>query len=201
MSNGQHQSLFQPDLLKDEKIMWSGQPDPDINFTRGDIFLVPFSLFFVGFTLMWFDAAIFSVPQNPDKSAGVIIFFYLIGFVFTVFGLYFTFGRFLYKKWKKRRTYYALTNQRALILTRMAGKKLQGVFLDRVRPFNKSVRSDGIGTVQFGNSTWLGAAHSNTGLDFVTDFCIKDIPALEDAPAFYDIEDAETVYNLANSLR
>ena len=201
MSNGQHQSLFQPDLLKDEKIMWSGQPDPGISFTRADIFLIPLSLFFAGFPLVWFGAAIFSAPQNPDKSAGAIVFFYFIGFAFTVYGLYFAFGRFLYKKWKKRRTYYALTNRRALILTRMAGKKLQGVFLDRVPAINKSVRSDGIGTVQFGNSTWLGAAYSNTGLDFFPDFCVKDIPAFEDAPAFYDIEDAETVYNLANSLR
>ena len=181
--------------------MWPGQPNPGINFTRGDIFLIPFSIFFVGFLLMGFGLAIFSGPQNPDKSAGVIILFSLIGFVFTVYGLYFTFGRFLYKKWKKRRTYYALTNQRALILTRMAEKKLQDVFLDRVAAFNKSVRSDGIGTVQFGNSTWLAAAFSNTGLDIVPDFLVKDIPAYEDAPAFYDIEDAETVYNLANSLR
>ena len=181
--------------------MWSGQPDPGISFTRADIFLIPLSLFFAGFPLVWFGAAIFSAPQNPDKSAGAIVFFYFIGFAFTVYGLYFAFGRFLYKKWKKRRTYYALTNRRALILTRMAGKKLQGVFLDRVPAINKSVRSDGIGTVQFGNSTWLGAAYSNTGLDFFPDFCVKDIPAFEDAPAFYDIEDAETVYNLANSLR
>ena len=35
---------FKQDLLKGEKILWAGQPDPDILFSNADIFLVPFSL-------------------------------------------------------------------------------------------------------------------------------------------------------------
>ena len=195
MSNGHHQALFQPDLLKDEKIMWSGQPEPGVNFTKGDIFLVPFGLFFAGFSLMLFRTVIFSVPLNPDKSAGVIIFFYLIGFVFTVFGLYFAFGRFLYKRWKKRKIYYALTDQRALVLTLAFGRRVDGAFLDHLASLNKTVRSSGIGTIYFGNPSWVSSVYGNSGMDFFMGFYAGDVPT------FYDIRDVDSVYDLANRLR
>ena len=35
---------FQPDLIRDEKVVWAGQPDRRFRFSSGDIFLVPFSL-------------------------------------------------------------------------------------------------------------------------------------------------------------
>ncbi len=195
MSNGHHQALFQLDLLKGENIMWSGQPEPGVNFTKGDIFLVPFSLFFAGFSLMWFGTVIFSEPLNPDKSAGVIIFFYLIGFVFTVLGLYFAFGRFLYKRWKKRKTYYALTDQRALVLTLAFGRRIEAAFLDRLASLNKTVRSSGIGTIYFGNPSWVSSVYGNSGMDFLTGFYSGDVPT------FYDIRDVDNVYDLANRLR
>lgn len=37
--------LFQEDLLKDEKILWTGQPETTVLFTGADVFLVPFSGF------------------------------------------------------------------------------------------------------------------------------------------------------------
>ena len=175
--------------------MWSGQPEPGVNFTKGDIFLVPFSLFFAGFSLMWIGTVIFSEPLNPDKSAGVIIFFYLIGFVFTVLGLYFAFGRFLYKRWKKRKTYYALTDQRALVLTLAFGRRIEGAFLDRLASLNKTVRSSGIGTIYFGNPSWVSSVYGNSGMDFFTGFYSGDVPT------FYDIRDVDYVYDLANRLR
>jgi len=45
--NGQFYEVFKEELLKDEKILWSGQPETSVLFTSADIFLVPFSLLWV----------------------------------------------------------------------------------------------------------------------------------------------------------
>jgi hypothetical protein len=197
MSNGQHQQVFQQDLMQDEKILWSGQPEPSIDFNRSDIFLIPFSLLWGGVALIPIGEFCLSIANGEDGggSAGHYLIFFLFAIVFSIIGLHFIFGRFLYKRWKKRRTYYAITARRALILTATSGRKLQGVFLDRVPALNKSVRRDGIGTIQFGNSGWVAAMYSNTGLDFLGGFYGME------APAFYDINDADSVFDLANSLR
>ena len=115
MSNGQHQNIFQQDLVHDEKILWSGQPEPSVDFIRADIFLIPFSLLWGGFAFFWFGAVIFSGLGGAGNttSAAAALMFYLVGMVFSIMGLYFIFGRFIYKRWKKRRTYYALTDRRA----------------------------------------------------------------------------------------
>ncbi len=195
MSNGQHQALFQPDLLQGESIQWSGQPDPSINLSKGDVFLIPFSLFFLGFSVFWLEGVVSATSANPEKMGGAIIFFYLVGSVFAIFGFYLAFGRFIYKKWKKSKTYYALTNKRALILTLTFGRKLDGAFLDRLVAINKSVRSGGSGTLYFGNPSWMTTAYGNSGMDFFTGFYSGDVPS------FYDIHDADSVYDLANRLR
>ncbi len=44
---------FQPELLKDEKILWSGQPETKVLFTRADVFLAPFSVLWGGFAIFW----------------------------------------------------------------------------------------------------------------------------------------------------
>src|SRR4051812_14861337 len=46
-------SRFTPDLLRDERILWTGQPDPSRIFAPSDLFMVPFSLLWGGFALFW----------------------------------------------------------------------------------------------------------------------------------------------------
>ena len=195
MSNGQHNALFQPDLLQGESIQWSGQPDPSINLSRGDIYLIPFGLFFFGFTVFWLVGVVSLSLGNSERTGGSLVFFYFMGLLFVTMGFHLAFGRFIYKKWKKARTYYALTNKRALILTLTFGRKLDGAYLDRLVAINKFVRSDGSGTIYFGSPSWMTTAYGNSGMDFLTGFYSGDVPA------FYDIHDADSVYDLANKLR
>ena len=44
--------LLNDELLKDEQILWSGQPETSVVFTNADIF-VPFSLLWGGFAVFW----------------------------------------------------------------------------------------------------------------------------------------------------
>ena len=41
--------VFESDLLRDEEILWFGQPDPSILLTKLDVFLIPFSVLWAGF--------------------------------------------------------------------------------------------------------------------------------------------------------
>ena len=149
---------FQPDLLREEKVVWAGQPDPRFRFSGGDIFLVPFSLLWAGF-------ALFGRRACSDFSA------------------------------KKRRTFYALTNQRVLILTTLRSRRLQALFLNQLPVVNKAVQGNGVETLEFGFSPSWSAAYANSGMEL---FAGRSASL---APAFYDLADVDGVYQLVMRLK
>ncbi len=183
---------FQPDLLRDEKVVWAGQPDPRFRFSGGDIFLVPFSLLWAGFILFW-EASVLGFLGGKGSAP---VFFVLWGVPFVLVGQYLVWGRFIYKAYKKRRTFYALTNQRALILTTARSRQLQTLFLKQLPTINKMLRRDGSGTLEFGSSpNWAASVYANSGMDFMGS---RYGPA---APAFYDIPGVDSIYQLAMRLK
>jgi len=133
---------FQSELLGGEHLLWTGQPDPRVIFERVDIFLVPFSLLWGGFALVWEAGVLGSGVFGEGHRSAAPWFFVLWGIPFVVIGLYFIAGRFFYKAWRKRRTYYALTTKRALILIESRGRMLRACFLSAVPTINTSVRPE-----------------------------------------------------------
>lgn len=138
--------LFRAELLKDEEVLCCGQPDSSAIFSDSDIFLIPFSILWGGFAMFWELSAV---------KMGAPFFFCLFGIPFVIIGLYFIFGRFIYKGIKKKHTYYAVTNQRVLILISLSNKNLVAEFITQIPCINKSVRSNGKGTIKFGDSIFL----------------------------------------------
>jgi len=181
--------LFQDELLRDERIVWSGQPNPKVVFSKADIFLVPFSLMWGGFAIFWETTVI-----GFGKHGGAPLFFILWGIPFVLIGLYMMFGRFIYKVWKKRRTYYAVTNKRVLVLTATRGKHVDAAYINAIPTVNKSVRCNGVGTVTFGNAEGLAGSYGNTGMSFGSYYG-------QAPPTFYDIRGADEVYQLVQRLR
>lgn len=181
---------FQSDLLRDEKVAWAGQPDPRVRFSGGDIFLVPFSILWGGFALFWEAAVLGLLDGQPALNPGA-----LFGIPFAVIGQYFIWGRFIYKSYKNRRTFYALTNQRVLILATMRSRRLQTLFLNQLPTINKTVQHDGLGTLEFGLSPSWAGTYANSGMEL---FAGRSGPM---APAFYDIPDVEGVYQLVMRLK
>ncbi|TMF12606.1 MAG: hypothetical protein E6I37_06960 [Chloroflexi bacterium] len=183
---------FQADLLRDERVVWAAQPDPRFRFSGGDIFLVPFSILWGGFAIFW-EAAVLGLLGGKGPAPG---FFVLWGVPFVLVGQYLIWGRFLYKRYRNRRTFYALTNQRALILTTARSRQLQTLFLNQLPTINKMVRRDGGGTLEFGSSpNWAAGVYANSGMDFMG---ARSGPA---APTFYDIADVDRVYQLVTQLK
>lgn len=177
---------FQEDLFKDERVLWTGQPETSVHLTRADVFLIPFSLLWGGFALFWEISVI---------AWGAPLIFPFVGGLFVLMGLYMIFGRFIYKYWKKKKTYYAVTNKRILILTKLWGRNFQTTYINSIPAINKSIRSDGIGTIKFGNPSFMASMYENTGMVFFGP------PGIKDVPTFYDIKDANRVYEMANELR
>jgi hypothetical protein len=184
-------AVFQSDLLPDEQIVWSGQPESSILFTPMDLLLVPFSLLWGGFAIFWELSVIGTFKSNQPAPA----FFPLFGVPFVLVGLYFIFGRFVYKSWKKKRTWYAVTNQRVLIVTQGISRTCQALSIATLPAIDKTVRSNGSGNIKFGTSPFMFTIYENSGMDFFGGFNGQG------APSFFDLKDVESVYRIVTSQR
>ena len=180
-----NETKFNNELLEGEKILWSGKPEEGILFKKADIFLIPFSLLWGGFTIFW---------EISVLRINAPLFFSLFGIPFVLFGLYLMIGRFFYKKHKKRNTYYAITDQRVLILTALKNKRLKSIFIKNIPTINKNIKSNGYGSIKFGNSSIFTSMYENTGLG-IFGYENKNIIA------FYDIREVNEVYKLVNNLK
>src|SRR5690242_910458 len=106
-------SRFQPDLLRGERVLWTGQPDAGRIFSSYDVFAIPFSLLWGGFAFFW-EASVLGMGVFGSSGGGgpVLSFFALWGIPFVLIGLYMIVGRFFYKAWARKRTWYAVTSTR-----------------------------------------------------------------------------------------
>lgn len=170
------------ELLPGERILWSGKPSLAVVFSKGDIFLVPFSLIWFGFVIFWFVAA--------SSGGGA---FGLFGIPFVIIGFYFVFGRFLYKSHKKKGTGYAITNKRIITVfvnSRGERKSLTTSDLKSIQSESLSTGASQTGSILFGTIPFYYGFYLNTGMDPLMRNLQNGIPA------FFDIEDAEHVYNI-----
>jgi hypothetical protein len=82
-----------------------------------------------------------------------------------------------------------------IILTLLRKRQLKAAFIDSIPAINKSARSDRVGSLVFGNESWVNAMYANTGVEAMGWY-------RGSAPlAFYDIRDAERVYQIVNKQR
>ena len=180
--------VFSSELLPGERIDWTGQPNPKVIFHQEDWLAIPFSLMWGGFAIFWLLGAsgIWDIlTQHPNRT---FQYFGLIwGTPFVLVGQYLIWGRFVYAHWKKRRTYYALTNRRALIVQHgIKGRTSSSAYFDNLSVVDKRVGSDGIGIISFGSPVtgeWQWG---------------KGKPPRP--PTFDDINDADSVYGVAIRL-
>ena len=94
-------------LRPGEQLLWQGKPDPAVWFTPADLYVMPISVLWCGFAIIW--------DVGVSREGGPLARIW--GIPFVAVGLYFVFGRFLRKRYQKRRTVYAITTQRALVVT------------------------------------------------------------------------------------
>lgn len=158
-----------------EKIKWRGRPDAGLHFSKADIFMVPFSLLWCGFAIFW-EASVLRSDAPP--------LFRIWGVPFVLVGIYIVIGRFFWDAYSRSNTWYALTDDSALIVRRGLGGGMSSIYLPTVDNLGLDLRADGSGTIYFGAASDLQPG--GMGL-----FGRSTKP---DTPAFRYIPDAARVF-------
>lgn len=167
---------LQDELDSGEQLLWHGQPRQGLLLRSSDIFMIPFSLLWGGFAIFWESAAI---------TNGAPFFFVLWGIPFILVGLYMIVGRFFVEAAQRSRTYYAVTDERIIILSGIMNRNVKTLNLRSLSDINLTLRSGSRGTITFGPSHpmswWYTGAWWRRSGKYAT-------------PAFETIEDARAVY-------
>jgi hypothetical protein len=185
-----------PELGSGESFLWAAQPSLSVTFHREDIYLIPFGLLWGGFAIFW-ELGVAGYWDKSPKDSGAQWFMLLWGVPFILVGQYLIWGRFLFARWKKRRTFYAVTNRRVIVVQNGFTRRLASSYLDTLPTLMKEGGSKGIGTLRFSqlDSMWSGKRSywGNMGA--------WDGMAVGDVPTFRDVEDVEAVYRLIQDQR
>ena len=99
-----------------EKILWQGRPDGAVTLRPRNIMMLVFGLFFAGFALFWMIMA-------AQAGGG----FWMFGLIHFSVGLGVIFSAVFWGAFKRRRSWYTLTNNRAIIASDLPiiGKRLK----------------------------------------------------------------------------
>lgn len=184
--------VFEPYIEEEELVLWADKPDTSVYLTPADILLVPISIV-LGFFFMSQGMLYVTTAISLGYISTGIFALAIWGILFILAGCYLMLGRFLYKNWRKKHTYYGLTNKRVLVYAR--GRRIITELLSEIPSLKKSVRGNGIGTITFGHSPFTASWCGNTGMNCLAGFDQWDLFAL------HDIRDANYVYEIIETLR
>jgi hypothetical protein len=111
-------ALIRPHLDAGEQILWSGRPRQGIVLRYIDAFLIPFSAVWALGVMYWTLLAFGTVLKKQASNPSLIDWpFLLVGSWMSLYGLYMLFGRFIADAYHRSKLVYAITDQRALILS------------------------------------------------------------------------------------
>jgi len=131
-------------LSSGEKVLWSGQPKQGVLVRGADAFFIPFSLMWGGFVIFW-EASVLN-----SNAPG---FFVLWGIPFVVIGLYLIIGRFFFDAKQRARTFYAVTNERILIVSGVFNRKVKSLDLRTLSELSLAEGKGNEGTISFGGNS------------------------------------------------
>lgn len=134
---------IQQERMGSETVIWAGRPAVGIRFRPGDWFAVPFSLVWCGFAIFW-ELGVAASPKAPP-------FMLVFGGFFIAIGLYMVVGRFFVDSYKRSKTYYGITNQRAISVCEAFGRKVVSESLRTLGTISTSGSPTGLGSLSFGN--------------------------------------------------
>jgi hypothetical protein len=138
-------SVLARDLTQDEEFIWAGRPKQGIHLSPSDFVLIPTSLVWAGFAVFW-EGSVISA-HGPFHFRLLLC---LLGVPFVLMGAYITVGRFFVDERSRARTFYGVTNRRALIATEGWTRKLTSVDLLNCTEVSLEERANGVGTIFLG---------------------------------------------------
>lgn len=176
-------SEIDPLLLPNEKVLWSGTPDPAIRFASQDWFLIPFGLVWGGFAIFW-EVSVLTTPTP--------LFFRLWSIPFVIIGLYLIGGRFFIDAWARKHILYAITNMRVLIVRKRPLAKVTALSLRELGVVNLVEETNGTGTIRFDGSQFT---YGRRGLSGYWS------PTFDPMPQLIGIDQVRSVFALVQQTR
>jgi hypothetical protein len=181
----------QPEMLSGESVYWAAMPNPSVIFHSDDWAAVPFSLLWGGFAIFW-EAGALGYWGNGSRGRGPSLFMVIWGVPFVLIGQYMIWGRFLYDSWLKRRTHYAITNKRLLIVQEGWSQKTSSMYLGEIPAIEREGATTG--TIWFGKKYPLLGGRGQKKRS-MSRFDMGDVPV------FADVDDVDGVQRLVHELR
>ncbi|MGI5184387.1 hypothetical protein ACQEVZ_49855 [Dactylosporangium sp. CA-152071] len=140
-----------------ERILWTGEPQHHPLFDRSDLFLVPMSLFFLGFAVFW---------ERTAMRGGAPGFFVLWGIPFILYGLYLVAGRLVVRALRLRSTTYTVTDRRVVEVSRRPFTRRTEAYLSTLAPpVVRDRPRGGTGSIAFGEFPGLTDAFNEAGVN------------------------------------
>lgn len=129
-------------LIDREKLLWTGRPKTGLMLHASDIYVIPFSIVWLGFLL-------FSDGDDLFKS----INFFKIPFL--CFGLYFLIGRFFWNSKERKHITYGVTTTRILIKSGVFFEEIKSYDIKSFSNIELSLKKDGYGTIELNDGGFL----------------------------------------------
>jgi hypothetical protein len=142
-------------LEADEKLIWSGAPKQGVRLQASDAFTIPFSIFWAGFAFFW-EAGVLGLVHLGSanhRQTAPPAFMAIWGIPFCLIGLYMLVGRFFYDAALRKKTLYAVTDRRLIVLKNLGTFNLTSFDLRSTTNINLTERADGSGDILFGATT------------------------------------------------
>ena len=157
-------------ITSGERVLWWGRPRQGLVLRGSDAIMIPFSLLWCGFSIFW---------ETGVLSSRAPWFFALWGIPFVAIGVYIVVGRFFFEAWQRSTTFYALTSERILIVSRGPSRTVKSLALGTLSDVTLTEGRGGSGTITFG----------------------PQLPRQAKAPRFDLIDDAKAVYEQVRSAQ
>ena len=163
-------------LERGERLLWSGKPRQGIMVVPADAFIIPFSLVWAGFAVLW--------GLNALRT-GAPLGFQLFGAFFVAAGLHFVFGRFLIDARRRSHTDYAITTEQVFVRSGILSPSVRSLSLATLSNIALIEYRNGSGTITFGPTDPLSSMFGRSSW-----------PGVPRGPAFEAIANARDVYNI-----
>ena len=150
MNDTDNYDFYKPYLTDQERVLWIGKPEKGRLFTGRDFVMLPFSVIWLSFSVIWEIAAF---------QSGAPLFSLLFGLPFVAIGLYLLFGGIIQKIRLKGRTFYAITNQKIMI---KRGNKIEMYDGWDLPPMSIQIHKNGNGTILFQETLYSGGRRSRS---------------------------------------
>jgi len=141
------QQAVDSEVEQGEHILWTGQPTP-ARLARTALPMTFFGLFFGGFAVFWIWGAATGMSHHSVQSSGPGAFFPLFGLPFFLIGLGMVLSP-LYLYNSGKRTVYAITEKRAIIISGGSKKTVQSYYGRDMSTVERTDLANGTGDVVF----------------------------------------------------